>query len=73
MRRRLSLAAQERQLEAQKKWHAENAHKVDRMTFAFEAGTRKKIQNLALRNGLSMTALMQALVNSEYDREFNKQ
>lgn len=70
MTRRLSPAAQERQREAQRKWHEENDHKMERMTFAFEAGTRHKIQNLALRSGLSMTALIQAMVNAEYERAF---
>lgn len=70
MTRRLSPAAQERQREAQRKWHEENDHKMERMTFAFETGTRHKIQSLALRSGLSMTALIQAMVNAEYERAF---
>lgn len=69
MKRRLSPAAQERQREAQRKWHEENDHKMERMTFAFEAGTKHKLQNLALRNGLSMTALVQGLICAEYERE----
>lgn len=70
MKRNLSPAAQERQREAQRKWHEENDHKMERMTFAFEAGTKHKLQNLALRNGLSMTALVQGLICAEYEREF---
>lgn len=70
MKRQLSPATKERQREAQKKWHEENDHKMERMTFAFEAGTKHKLQNLALRNGISMTAMVQALISAEYEREF---
>lgn len=69
--RKLSPAAHERQREAQKQWHTENDHNFERMTFSFQAGTKHKLRNLALRNDMSMTALLQALIEHEYDKEFN--